>query len=352
MEWRAHFEKYFRGAKDIQDHYDPAQTCLIELNAGELGIFSLKCEREFSPLRWIVRRKGREYELSLLNDSGSASPANVVMLDFAKPDSPVQMEVTNFTSGYSVPASGGLYWAYTGKYECAVIVSPVTQKPTLRELSVQTQVRHGPRSVETVESILVLIKLWSRARDTGLFSAARRRSVLLALLQEVFATIGGERAERMPQPEMRSGASHTSKRASMGKRHKNTLAAQLLRDCPVFAAMETKDRVVRFSSIAKDILRLRDAPLVVVGRSVRGKLLRKVKGPEDSDWLCEFALRLASSPDTLNTWAGRDLRSGLQKLIEMPDLAQAARLIVLAIDRHRHASPMVSASRSRDWEWA
>jgi hypothetical protein len=351
-EWRAHFEKYFRADKQVQNHYDPAQTCLIELSADELGTFSLVCEREFSPLRWITRRKGREYELTLVDDSGSTPAPEVIMFDFAKPDFPVQIDAGKFSSGYSVPASGGLYWAYTGKYESAVIVSPVVQKPTLQELGVNSQVRRGPRSVKTLEELLVLIQLWSRARHTGLFSAARRQSVLLALLQEVFATIAGEKKTGAIPQKNASGARQASKRAITSSRQGNSLAAQLLRNHESFAALETKERVARFASLVRDTLGLRDARLVVVGQSASPvRLLRRAAGPNDPDWLCEFALRLASSPESLQTWAGSSFRGALQRLIEMPDLARVARLLVLAVDRDRQVSAAASGRQYRGWEW-
>ena len=71
--WRVHFEKHFRDSKDVQSLYDPAHTCTLELSAEELGTFFLKCEREFTPLRWIVRRRKSGYELSLLDDRGSGT---------------------------------------------------------------------------------------------------------------------------------------------------------------------------------------------------------------------------------------------------------------------------------------
>ena len=333
-DWRAHFEKYFRAAKDAQNHYDPAQSCLVELKADELGTLSFTCEREFSPLRWIVRRTGRDYGLSLQDDSGSAIRATVIMFDFAKPDMPVPIDAAKLSSGYSVPASGGLYWAYNDSYDCAVIVAPVAQKLTLQELNIKPEVAHAPRSVATAENLLSLIKLWSRARDTGLFSAARRQTVVAALLQKLFVTIGGEKGERMPSPKKSVG---------------NRLAVQLLRDCPILARLGTKDRVIKFASIARNTLQLRVPPPVVVGRSVRGKLLRKIYGPEHPDWLCELALRLASSPETVHAWAGTNLRGGLQRLIGTPDLARAARVLVLAVDQQASASTL--NQQHRGWEW-
>jgi hypothetical protein len=325
IQWREHFERYFRADKNVQVHYDPAQSCLIEFNADELGTFSLICEREFSPLRWIVRRKGREYELSLQDESGLGAPAHVTMFNFAEPDIPIRMVPPKISSPYLVPESGGLYRAHTDKYECAIIVAPVRK---LQELKSNSQVRHGPRSAKTLEDLLVLIQLWSQARDTGLFSAARRQSVIVALQQEIFATISVGTGK--PGPASRSN-----------------LTAQVTHDCVSFASLQTKDRVERFISAVQNTLHLQ-----VVGHTAAGTPLRSEYEPDYPNWLCEFALRLASSPQTVQGWAGTNLRRGLQRLIETPDLARAAWLLVLAIDRYQQGSPAASVRQPVRWEWS
>ncbi len=353
--WRSYFEKHFRDARDVQHHYDPAHTCRVVLNAEELGGLSLTCEREFSPLRWVVRRRSAGYELSLLDDSGSPNPPEVSRYEFTSPDSPVHLDAAQFSASYSATASGGLYRACTAEFERAVILPPAGRSLTLQELSVQPQVRRGPRSVGAVEELLSLIRLWSGARLTGLFSATRRQSVLVALLQEVFTLIGGEKwasAERALRTQDGSAALELLNRAVSNQPLGVSFATTLLNDCAAYVVLGTSDRVVRFRLTARRLLRMQDPAPVAVAPGVGGvTLFRRPSGPAHPDWICEFALRLASSPVTLETWAANNLRKGLERLLEEPILARAARFLILAVDRHSQAPTASDGRLYRAWGW-
>ena len=43
-QWRDHFDKFFRRAKDIESAYDLARACKLKITADELGVFNLQCE--------------------------------------------------------------------------------------------------------------------------------------------------------------------------------------------------------------------------------------------------------------------------------------------------------------------
>jgi hypothetical protein len=352
--WRSHFEQHFRDVKDIQRLYDPAHTCRIELSAEELGGFSLTCEREFSPLRWVVRRPGPEYELSLLDDTGSPRPPDVSRYEFIDPDRSVRLDSAQFSPGYSVPTAGGLYRACAADLERSVILPPAARSFRLQELVVEPEVQRRQPSVGAVEELLSLIQMWFGARLTGLFSATKRRSVLVALLQEVFAIIGGQNwaiAERNLRSQDTAAALDTLKRAVSDKPSGISLAAKLLLDCAAYITLGKSDRVDGFASTARRLLQFRaQAPVVVA--SVGGVTVpRRTYGPEHPNWIFEFALRLASSPETLHSWADDDLGQGLQWLLNLPILARAARFLVLAVDRHSQASAASDWRLYRAWGW-
>lgn len=353
--WRAHFEKLFRDAKDVQNLYDPAHTCQLQLNAEELGTFSLTCEREFSPLRWVVRRRGHGYELSLLDDSGSAPPPNISRYEFTAPDSATQLEAAQFSTCYTAPPSGGLYRASVGTHEPAVIVPPAARNLTLRELSVEPQVRRRPGSIAALEDLLSLIRMWSEARLTGLFSAAKGRAVLISLVHEVFAVIGGESwasAERRLRAQDGSAALAALNRAISNKAPGTSLAEKLLLDCVAYVALGMIERVAWFASTVRSVLQPQlPAPAAVVHAAGGVTEIRRGSGPEHPDWIYEFALRLASSPRTIQTWAAQNLQHGLGRLLDLTTLARAARFLVLAIDRDPHASAASGGQIYRGWGW-
>ena len=334
--WRGHFKKHFRDAKDVQNLYDPAHTCHVELNAEELGTFSVTCEREFAPLRWVVRHRGTGDELTLVDDSGSPTPPEVSWYEFNAPDIPTRLDSSSFSAGSSVPSSGGLYRARAGQSECVVILSPATRSRTLQELCVEPNVQTRPRSAAAVEELLSLIRMWSEARLTGALSATKRRAVLLSFIHAVFAIVGGENwsaAERMLRVQGEVASLEALKRAVSSKAPGTSLAAKLLMDSEAYAALSTSDRVVQFAATTCRLLQLEVPAPVAAARGGGDAVMRRGSGPQHPEWLCEFALRLASAPQTLQPWVGANLRSGLERLLEQPILARAARFLVLAVDR-------------------
>jgi hypothetical protein len=106
--WESHFEKYFRETREAEAVYDTARVCELEFAAEELGAFSVHCEREFTPVRWAVRRVGREYLLRLIDDSGDPTAPVVARMAF---EAPSVEEPLKPTSEYQIPTPGGLYVA-------------------------------------------------------------------------------------------------------------------------------------------------------------------------------------------------------------------------------------------------
>src|SRR5262249_31913546 len=83
--WRSYFTKHFRRLKQAEGAYDAARICELEFEAEELGAFSVRCEREFTPLRWAVRRRGQRYIAHLLDDSGNDQQPTVTRMAFDTP---------------------------------------------------------------------------------------------------------------------------------------------------------------------------------------------------------------------------------------------------------------------------
>ena len=77
----------------------------------------------------------------------------------------------------------------------------------------------------------------------------------------------------------------------------------------------------------------------------------RIPNPYRPEWLAEFALRLASNPVGLVTWAGEDLKAGLSRLFEVSVLARAARFFVLVVDRHLQSSSAQVKHWYAGWEW-
>jgi hypothetical protein len=120
---------------------------VLEFSAEELGAFTVRCEREFTPLRWTIRYSGEGYVLRLLDDTGSAAKQEVVRMDF---ETPAVEEPLDLAFQCQAPAAGGLYVARVGEFTAAMIVSPTDRRRTLADLRCDPRIQRHKRSVEAV----------------------------------------------------------------------------------------------------------------------------------------------------------------------------------------------------------
>ena len=113
--WKRHFERHFQKTRKAPRAYETARVCEIEFGCEELGAFTIRCEREFTPLRWAVRRYGQRHKARLLDESRDATPPQVVRMAF---EAPIVEEPLEFAQAYEVPTAGGLYVARRGGVFC------------------------------------------------------------------------------------------------------------------------------------------------------------------------------------------------------------------------------------------
>ena len=80
-----------------------------------------------------------------------------------------------------------------------------------------------------------------------------------------------------------------------------------------------------------------------------------ISSPDSIDgrsWMAEFALRLASAPDTLEPWADHGFSKGLEFLLKYTTIISAARFIVLAGEVSAGPRPLSAGALHEQWEWA
>lgn len=345
--WRVHFAKHFRCARDAQGAYDTARTCELEFNADELGAFTMRCEREFTPLRWAVRRRGREHILRLVDDSGSVQPPTVARLAFEKP---LVEEPLDLAPEYEVPAAGGLYVARMGEFAAAVIVPPSVRG--LADLQCTPRMDVRERSVDSVLRLLTLARLWGHARLPGdVFSTTRRRTVLHALARQVFRLLGGDNWSEAEAAVERGGDGIADLPRAVSKRREEIGVGEALAlDCATLATAERRECVDRLASLGTRFLSFPAAarPPIRVGVTFAGRSMPAV---DDPAWLTELALRLASDISEVDSWAGQDVRPGVARLLDVPTLARAARFLVIATDQHLQ-SRAASGELYAGWVWS
>ena len=126
--------------------------------------------------------------------------------------------------------------------------------------------------------------------------------------------------------------------------------------CKELAEVRPAQRVGIFASLAQDYGLVLPCPpqREIVERSISPGLtvVGRVQGvgPEDSAWLAEFALRMASDPSTLEAWASEHIDAGTRKLLEVPTLVRAARFLVLAVDKQKEHA--IAGEFYAGWGWS
>ena len=347
--WQSHFWDHFQKNINAQEAYDRAQVCTLHFDAGELGTYTVRCERDFTPLRWTVRPHGDGHVARLYDDSGYLEQSQVSRVAF---ETPCVEEALALQPEWEVPASGGMYVARTRGINAAIIVPPVLRGRGLAELGLKAEIEPYKRTPESIIRIVRTASLWSGARlAVDSMSAIRRQKVMFALMGELFRLICGDRWARaelaLPSTynvislnALAGEVSRNKKRIGVDIRH------ELLQLASTIAVPTCRGRPRRLVSFA-----IRHG--LVFERSVSNRLRKVSTELETSDaleWLVELAMRLASDPARVEDWASQHFRDGLTYLMEVPDLARAARFLVIATDRGSQKQP-VSEDLYANWKW-
>lgn len=350
-DWRAHFEKYFRETKKAREAYDTAHVCQLDFNADELGAFTVRCERDFSPLRWALRRHDSKYILRLLDDSGDSEQLVISRMDFETPC--VDKSLTP-TSEYQVPDSGGMYVARTGKFSAAIIVPPPVVHG-FADLVCVPHIEKQQRSLPSVIRAVEIAGLWGRARLPGdILSTVRQQAVVGELVHDIFRLLCGDNWARAERETISTNNTKALKPLSSAvSKHPGeaSIGDILFKNIETLSCDTCKSRIHLLACITTRY-RLLEFPPMPSKLSGRGDGLGNANtaGIDSPKWFAEFSLRLASDPAGVETWAGQYLHFGLGCLLEKPTLARAARFLVIATDRYLQAQP-VSGELYTSWKW-
>lgn len=334
-EWTRHFEAYIKNDKSAQGAYDDTHVCEIELTADELGVFTFRCEREFTPLRWSLRRNSSGFIALLRDDADSDAP----VIERYSFESPAVGEKLPSGVEHNVPRTGGLYVAASGDFKVAIVVPPVVE--TLADLQFEPRIDVRGRTVESVAQLLALARLWNSARHSGeLIGRARQRLISRAIATRIASLIAGDNWSRCERDFSREEIGiGMLRRAIPMRRHQKKNGWRLITVDQIFpreilvrlAEAPLAERGAAFKDLAENILSLER----------EGSLL----------WLSEFALRMASAPGSLENWAGSHLEKGINTLLDAPSLACTARFLVLAVDQMRTV-PTGADEIYAGWGWS
>ncbi len=202
-QWRDHLLRHFREKTDVQNAYDVAHACEVRISARELGVFQFQAEREFAPLRWVVRRSREHYHVELLDDRDATTSPDVFFLPFKTPDCREMIVPNSLSRTATQAARAGLYVATADELQRSVIIPPMVR--TLEDLRLSHNLRRYQRSASDITEIVCLAALWKFAQVTGdIFCLRMQRDIVVSLFQQALNLICGERWAHVER-ELESG---------------------------------------------------------------------------------------------------------------------------------------------------
>ena len=312
-QWKAHYEKHFRKKENVIKKYDAAHACKVNFAAGELGTFTIRCEREFTPLRWVLENgRGLKPVLRLIDDSGIEEDVRVFHYTFKKPAKEV---ILDYASKYEVTLPGGLYLAKQGEFSKGIIVA-LRRIKSWGDLSYSPVIDHEDRSLDTVMKAIRLSYEWAAARSSAdIYSAINRRKSLIVFINHIVELIAGKNwAIAESNFEKSSDLSALAQALQTGQGRNVTSLSSVVTE---IARASIEKRPSRLTRLANRYGVLHSLP-------------SNNTGQQPPEWVVEFALRLGSSPKDAKDWARSDLRKGVKRLMSAPAILRLARFIILA----------------------
>lgn len=347
-EWTRHFETHLKKDKDAPRAYDEAHVCEVEICADELGILTLRCEREFRPLRWSLRRDSSVFTARLLDAADSGVP----VIDRYSFERPIVPERLAPGAKYEAPPTGGLYVAALGEFRASILIPPIIKDFSGMKCEPKIEVRD--RTHASITSLLSFVRLWGQARLSGdIVAGLRQRLILRALTTRIWSILGDDEWGRKEEEFARGGLELSELRRAVTARHprRRTAGREAIDTDQIFPPEQLKrlvdaplpargDAVVTFAKLTNEL----HLTTVVTSRS--GVVRRRQK----PWWIAEFALRMASDPMSIEAWSGEHFQEGLGQLRDAQTLARGVRFLVLAVD-HLRKSSAASGELYAGWRW-
>jgi hypothetical protein len=326
----AAFDDQFRSVEPPRV-YDEATACAIAVTNPDLGSISLRCEREFAPLRWGI---GRDHDgpYARLHDNVGARNLKVERFTYSRPDvrEPIQVDIESMLRS----KEGGLFSATSNEFRAAVLLPPfVHDFNSIRLAAVRPWITASPRSLNTILNWLELSGLWTSARLPGdPFARHARDNVLRAFAASISSVIGGG---RWAAGEQRIASGGQPALVELAKAigvtaYEGIIAGDVKRRAPDFVSLPLDARVRECASYLRRI-----AP------NLRSDVPR--------EWHAEFMLRLASTPGQALAWAGQWSYVGIDMALQHAMMLRVARYIVLAV--HYAVDRPSGASPYEGWAW-
>ena len=315
-----------------------ACQCRLIFDGAHLGTYELFCQRHILPVRWSVAGHGQHMKLRLTDHTGTA--ASISFFPCSQPMRRTALSVSDFADGPVEWGQEGLLLAVSTEYDQrdSIIVVPNKGYLDPSELKTRSRIDKIDRNFTSICSLLRIIAMWSDARVSDTIGAIRRYNVLKLLHRTLYGVV--------------SGFSWTDVERQVDRIEDTHECVRSLRDG---LNMPFKARAERFARDMASAYKFLDRYSPRDRAEYMSYYLETIWNFDYPIWLAEFIMRLASSPESIRSWAKATdmLQYGMERVLRMPYLLRVARMFVIAIHRvfaaksHRLSDVPIYAG----WDW-
>ena len=306
--WESIFYNFRKEFKKLEI-YNRASSATLMIMSKVFGKIIVSFERDFTPLRWFVRRE----TLNLIDDTGEEFTPSILYAKFEEPD---KFDKREYSPQFKFRKSEGIYIAKTSEASSSIIVARKELK--LDELNFEPALKERQRNWSSAKEIVSIYKTWDLARLTGNPVEEHKKSIVLdKLSSQLYKILCGakwadlEASEKSFYAEGNEWEGLIKLSKGIEDEHiKSQLSSELLAN-------------IEFLSNA-NLHQLNQYVLILLGQ------LGITQKKDNSEWLVEFALRLLEDITETTVWAGDSLSSGLKDLMSHPNIARITRFIYIA----------------------
>ena len=323
--WQKRFAVFLKGNEEAANwRYPEAVAGRLCIKAGELGEYSVRFHRDIQPVRWLTQREEGRVRLRLLDDTGLEGDAECEMFFMQNPTQPIAASSAEIVAGISLEPPGMLVVARHGAHQDALVISYGLAGKGLRGLGVTPDVSDVASGQYSLVSAIGALGLWLNARLLGPLAEIRRKQISDKLLTAIYAKLCGSNWAATERAFLNNPKEPSAREELRRKVHHYIDGFSIVLD--------------------RDWKRLLgDASLAWYK-----ELAHKFRVCSNSE-LCEFAVRLATVPQSLPMRYGSALDALAKQAAADPAVIRGARFAALLCSQLAPEESERFASRQR-WQ--
>ncbi|MGW9068119.1 hypothetical protein ACWGQT_01555 [Streptomyces yangpuensis] len=324
--WEKLTEQVLR-KKRMLGAYEEAESCEVSVFRNGVGFASLVCERGFDPLRWVLaKRHSGQHEARLIDRTGNDDTQVHIFLV----EHPLAGKEHDPRGPITVPATGGLLQATSGRMTAATILPP---EPNQLRRSHPAVPRSSDGSLFEVQRLIEGHRRWLDADlPADPFARHQQEQVLEAITRALVSVIAGHRWANLERKRDTAGAYRQ---------------LELLDEMEKLVGEASQQRSAA-RQIARHLWQWVDSPAALSeGFADAIEAIVTSSGLGDSHAAADFLLALASRPGSVANWAEPERDRLLIGVLSSPVLIRAARFAVLGTRALRDASDQPASGVGR-----